>query len=199
MGCAPAWCCMDKYNEANLHWWLHCISAESNSTVPVCHQVQHLGFSCVTSPEETETRVRHSKVSLVSLSASFSQWAARLLFPISLPVVLRAEAWWPRAAESVMHINSADAAPGLSHARDSALHPNSLRGTLQGSFQTPPSMEGGSKGSWETDVPLMQTQIFLMSSVELNQLHQQRKFSFFPRAEMVSCSLAHPCPAWALY
>lgn len=129
----------------------------------------------------------------------FSQWAARLLFPISLPVMLRAEAWWPRAAESAMHINSADAAPGVSHARDSALHPNSLRGTLQGSFQTPPSMEGGSKGSWETDVPLMQTQIFLMSSVELNQLHQQRKFSFFPRAEMVSCSLAHPCPAWALY
>ncbi|KAL2305867.1 hypothetical protein Nmel_003760, partial [Mimus melanotis] len=55
-------------------------------------------------------------------------------------------------------------------------------------------MEGASKGSWETDMQLMQTQIFIMSSVELNQFHQQKKFSFFPRSEIVTCSPTHPYP-----
>lgn len=142
--------------------------------------------TCGTLWRERLSGMRHSKVSPVSCQPA-----------PSLPELLL-RLWWLRELKAdPTHINSVHVMPGLSHTSDSASKP-SLRVTSGALFQTTPSMEGVSKGSWETDVLLMQTQILLMSSVELSQFHQQTKFPSFPRCKMVACSPAHPCPAWAL-
>lgn len=177
---------------------LNCISAESNCKVPTCHQVQHLGFVHVASPEERDSGKAQQG------QPRFSLWAARLLFP--------AESQWcccwrgcggsggwrlARCTSIVLMLRLVCHTPVTLPCP--SLHQNSLvEWHSRALLQTPSSMEGVSKGSWETDVQLMQTQILLMSSVGLNQFYQQKKFLFFPRPRMVTCSLAHPYPAWVL-